>query len=261
MATSERSTGVQLSDPTSCAAVSPASLSASQGRDSRKPILGGCGRSSGEPFAVYDPDSSSWRTCRVSLVGEWETFLETYPPSGMTQSGKAYRRQPLAPRTSGTGSSLWPTPQATQDGRTPEQYDAARRRGYEKRKAKGTSLGGPSGKTGQLAVAVQRRPALRAQDGPHGPARGSLGDVVRWPTPASNNGTGCATGLAGGSGNRLKLYKMLGKEEGKKLGCQSLNPYWVEWLMGFPLGWTDLDASETPSSHKSQNGSGGGSCR
>lgn len=25
-----------------------------------------------------------------------------------------------------------------------------------------------------------------------------------------------------------------------------LNPMWVEWLMGFPLGWTDLNASETP---------------
>lgn len=25
-----------------------------------------------------------------------------------------------------------------------------------------------------------------------------------------------------------------------------LNPTWVEWLMGFPPGWTDLNASETP---------------
>ena len=25
-----------------------------------------------------------------------------------------------------------------------------------------------------------------------------------------------------------------------------LNPMWVEWLMGFPPGWTDLNASETP---------------
>ena len=25
-----------------------------------------------------------------------------------------------------------------------------------------------------------------------------------------------------------------------------LNPTFVEWLMGFPLGWTDLNASETP---------------
>ena len=32
-----------------------------------------------------------------------------------------------------------------------------------------------------------------------------------------------------------------------------LNPTWVEWLMGFPLGWTDLEDSETQSSHKSQS--------
>ena len=24
-----------------------------------------------------------------------------------------------------------------------------------------------------------------------------------------------------------------------------LNPMWVEWLMGFPIGWTELNASET----------------
>jgi len=30
-----------------------------------------------------------------------------------------------------------------------------------------------------------------------------------------------------------------------KTGGQ-LNPNWVEWLMGFPIGWTDLNASETP---------------
>jgi hypothetical protein len=77
--------------------------------------------------------------------------------------------------------------------------------------------------------------------------------VKMWPTPASNNGTGGCTGLAGGSGNRKKLYSMLGEEEGKKLGCQSLNPYWVEWLMGYPLGWTDLGGSATRSSRKSRN--------
>jgi hypothetical protein len=30
-----------------------------------------------------------------------------------------------------------------------------------------------------------------------------------------------------------------------------LNPPWVEWLMGFPIGWTDLDASETRSYRRS----------
>lgn len=28
--------------------------------------------------------------------------------------------------------------------------------------------------------------------------------------------------------------------------CGPLNPTWVEWLMGFPTGWTDLSASGTP---------------
>lgn len=32
-------------------------------------------------------------------------------------------------------------------------------------------------------------------------------------------------------------------ESSAKAGGQ-LNPTWVEWLMGFPLGWTDLNASE-----------------
>jgi len=38
---------------------------------------------------------------------------------------------------------------------------------------------------------------------------------------------------------------------------EELNPTWVEWLMGFPLGWTDLEGSATPSSPRSLSGSGG----
>jgi hypothetical protein len=44
-------------------------------------------------------------------------------------------------------------------------------------------------------------------------------------------------------------------------GSGSLNPTWVEWLMGFPLGWTDLEPSETPSSRRSPNGSAAGSSK
>ena len=31
----------------------------------------------------------------------------------------------------------------------------------------------------------------------------------------------------------------------------ALNPAWVEWLMGFPIGWTDLGDSATPLSRRS----------
>jgi len=33
--------------------------------------------------------------------------------------------------------------------------------------------------------------------------------------------------------------------EGKPI-TGSLNPEFVEWLMGFPIGWTELEPSETP---------------
>ena len=36
-----------------------------------------------------------------------------------------------------------------------------------------------------------------------------------------------------------------------------LNPTWVEWLMGFPLGWTALEPSATPSSRNSRKSSEG----
>jgi hypothetical protein len=55
---------------------------------------------------------------------------------------------------------------------------------------------------------------------------------------------------AGGSNSRRTA-----KANGTYFG-RTLNPQFVEWLMGFPIGWTDLEDSATPSSRKSQNGSG-----
>jgi len=47
----------------------------------------------------------------------------------------------------------WPSPKAQEDGRTLEQYEAARQRGYESRKGK--TNGGPASKQGGLAIAAQ----------------------------------------------------------------------------------------------------------
>lgn len=77
-----------------------------------------------------------------------------------------------------------------------------------------------------------------------------LADQVRmWPTPTANED---AAGTPNG-----KMQKMLANHPGirgttpKQWGRGTLNPKWVEWLMGFPIGWTDLKPSETPSSRKS----------
>ena len=46
---------------------------------------------------------------------------------------------------------------------------------------------------------------------------------------------GDAQGSHGGNNHRSLRTDVAGQ----------LNPMWVEWLMGFPIGWTDLNASET----------------
>jgi hypothetical protein len=70
-----------------------------------------------------------------------------------------------------------------------------------------------------------------------------------WPTPTAitNNG-GAALCKWGGSGAREKLKTMVTASE---LNGQ-LNPTWVEWLMGYPIGWTALEDSATPSSRRSR---------
>lgn len=76
-------------------------------------------------------------------------------------------------------------------------------------------------------------------------ARNSRGEpklsaqVKLWPTPHANCSTGAGTqGRDGG----LNLQTAAGG---------SLNPAWVEWLMGYPIGWTDLKGSATPLCRKS----------
>lgn len=74
------------------------------------------GQSSSDVFARLDPDGLWQKTsagcCQVTLDGSSETFSETWPRAGMTRSGTAYLRPPLAPLTNGIASGLWPTPGA-----------------------------------------------------------------------------------------------------------------------------------------------------
>jgi DNA (cytosine-5)-methyltransferase 1 len=101
-----------------------------------------------------------------------------------------------------------------------------------------------------LATAVARSmfPTPRASDGERG-GRGDLIQAVRgnenkhfkmYPTPAARD-------------YRFPNAKTFAERGGGKKGEQlpnavggALNPEWVEWLQGFPVGWTDCEPSETP---------------
>ena len=62
-----------------------------------------------------------------------------------------------------------------------------------------------------------------------------------WPTPCQDD-----------VNYRKEKYKQGGTALSTATGGQ-LNPTWVEWLLGYPLGWTDLNASVIPLSLKSQS--------
>jgi len=58
--------------------------------------------------------------------------------------------------------------------------------------------------------------------------------VKMWPTPVADD-----------TGYRRESYAQGGTALSTVAGGQ-LNPTWVEWLMGFPIGWTDFEPLETP---------------
>ena len=230
-------------------------LEASRARTSARPARESGstapGRASGlnslGSLARWDRSSSSWKTPQCSLVEGLDEFSETWPDWGLMLRGESYQRPTPEPLTFASASGFWPTPNVPNGGRSCAHVtDWRGKTAYHNGKKVQVGL--------EWAVRSLSTPTARDWKSPGAAERAQpLSEVIgnphahpkTWPTPASCNGTGGATGLAGGSGNRKKLYEMLGEVEGKKMGCQTLNPNWVEWLMGWPIGWTDSRPSAT----------------
>jgi len=228
-----------------------------------------CSMNLPESFARWDQDTLSWRTSQRCLLEGWEMFLAPWPRSGMTASGTAYRLPTLAHRISGTESSFWPTPSAQEPGMNPHrlvdkngnQPTHTNQRLYDKKTGRLCQKG--------LSQAVHIRAMIST------PTTSSF-----WPTPTTQeiehpnaviNNKGRRVSKNGKSSHSIGLadaVKMIptpttsnAKRESKNRYRNSetcrenldewvrdsedsgqLNPTWVEWLMGFPEGWTDLDA-------------------
>lgn len=299
--TSDASTGPALSARASSAAGSPVNPSASAGGVRVSWTTGGCGQSSREPFAQFDPDGSLWRTYRgyyLSSMGppsrQWSW---TWPRSGMIQSGIAYRLPRSAPPIGGTGCSSLPTPVVSRRSNRSSSPGASERpslasmaerqwptpsttmnAGYaseEKRMAK-SSGGHRAGHRGnELLRRVRMLPTPRAIYGEHPGMRDPhhlTGAVRHWPTPRATDSRapGMARTVRGGlnlttavrwSTPKARDWRSVTGRETRgspdlnlQVGGQ-LNPAWVEWLMGFPIGWTECGPWATPSSGRTQQSS------
>jgi hypothetical protein len=130
-----------------------------------------------------------------------------------------------------TAVKMWRTPQARDGDRRGAQNGS-------ERLAQGHSMG-----LSEQVQSPEQWPTPNARDWKDtGPSQGNrkspnLGtEVHRWPTPTSSDATG-GPGHAESSTGAPNLRTEAGG---------ALNPTWVEWLMGFPLGWTECDRSATP---------------
>lgn len=220
---SEQSTGLELNDPTCSPAGSPANPRALPENERGEMTSDGCGPNLPEPFASYDHDTCSWRTCQGFLLpSEMEPqsesssqlqltmFSGTWPQAGMMRNGLVYRRRRLAPRISGRGSGLWPTPGASKAAND----------------LKLTKSGDGRRKPNKLGWAISS-------------------GLYPTPTVADSRGTRNHTARrSGASSAHNDGWTLVDAIDGLP------TPTFVEWLMGLPLGWTELDDdykdSETP---------------
>ena len=80
--------------------------------------------------------------------------------------------------------------------------------------------------------------------------KGYLSGAVLYATPNARDWKNATAKEWDNPKNTRNLNRQIAKlsegEQSTEARNGQLNPTWVEWLMGFPLGWTDLSASETP---------------
>ena len=184
-------------------------------------------------LASYDPTTCSWKTSAQSFLPGLDVYSETWPRSGMIVGGHAYQHRQPVPRTTGIGGGVLqnvPTPRASPN---------------ENRQTKPTpsQMNGTHGLS--LSAWVNMWPTPRANDAlkrgeidASNPRNGLPAAVKMWPTPTVSMGKGASPGAMTRLNGKSRDGARLDYAVRAKVGGGTLNPTWVEWLMGWPLGWT-----------------------
>lgn len=212
---------------------SPASRSVQPGSDEARKMTVTSGLICCELYKRSDPVGSLVRMLLASSVWRSTRCYLTWKVSATPAKRLLFRLVPSTPHTDGIGSPLWPTVCATEA-----------RQGLQIRRdgKKGTQV--------SLSTAVRLWPTPTASDcgrtainpvltangtvrhlGKNGKQSFARLDAVAamFPTPTAH----CEQSPCKHGEGSPDLATLVGGQ---------LNQTWVEWLMGFPVGWTDLDA-------------------
>lgn len=212
-----------------------ASRSALPGSSSESETNGTSGPRLPASFAKWYPDGLCWRTSEIMFDWGSTEFSGTWPTSGTIRSGVAFERRMSARRTSGSGSSFWPTARSRDEKGISQNCDAE-----------------PGKWTLADATEHWQTPAtdsFRSRGGERADEPG-LDRQAKWATPREIYGQGHA-GMEDDSHTTwqaIGLSRGLLAPETETPGSASLEPIprsplrlnavFVEWLMGFPRGWS-----------------------
>ena len=164
-----------------------------------------CGNTWRELLAKYNPDTALWKTAQCSLIEDLELSLETWPRWGSMRNGECYRQPMLAQITLENGFGL--------SERIPNNID------------------------------FFHTPCTTGIDGGSNSRKALKKRMETYPTPNAKMYRNL-------NYNKELCFKRAEKHQTDlamvsvmQFGGQ-LNPAWVEWLMGWPVQWTELKPLE-----------------
>lgn len=230
----------------------------------RKMTSGTSGENAKEYFARFGPDGQLLKMCQgycqVTLDGSFEGFSGALPKQGMMRAGSLMALPTLGRRSKGTGCLLWRTPSASDANHSVNSADS----------------NGCLHLTAQVHWPTPRANDAEKRGAIANDPRNGLPAAVMWPTPTVPNGGRQPKGgmsLTGmtpdGKKRQVDLnyaVKNWPTPKGRDWKCGgakseqnrntpdlntsakmysatngALNADWVELLMNYPVGWTDID--------------------
>jgi DNA (cytosine-5)-methyltransferase 1 len=224
-----------------------------------------CGKKWHGLFARYDPNTHLLKTVQCSLLEDLEQSLQIWPKWGSMQNGECFQQPMLVQTTLEKECGLLEkVPNNMDFFHTPNTTGLDG--GSNSRKALKKRLTFPtptfqSAGTGPMLNTLVTKNGNHPKQGErlYNPKTGkhiqiTLNRAVNlWPTPDANcgmRGTQQTWLPIRPSGHPAQYsINQAVRDSDITVTGGKLNPTWVEWLMGWPLGWTDLKPLEMDKFH------------
>jgi hypothetical protein len=203
----------------------PAQVSMAPEADSGRTWLGS--------FAKYSQSASTWKTAQCSLLADSDEFLETWPRWGSMRNGASYLRPTPALPICVSASGLWVTPSAS-DSQRGGKITAAMTG-----KSLAQQMNTPEYWPTPTATLATKGGRITPRKGREGKTLIEEVSARTWPTPCASASKGSSPAALTRKSGKSRVNDRIDHAVMASDGGQ-LNPEWVEWLMGWPIGWTEL---------------------